>query len=142
MDGVKLSLEDAEAIGLAMEALTAAGEVGDADTEALEVAMIAALLSGHRDATVAVKTSIARLAAEVYLREERHLAPTASLRRPREPDPRPRITWPWHSPWMRTTAAALPPEPETEPKVQVHIGPQCPWKRTSWFGMLTEKEED
>ena len=141
MDSVKLSLEDAESIGLTMEALTSAGEIGDADTEALEVVMIAALLSGHRDAPVAVKVSIATLAAEAYLREERHLAPTASIRRQREPDPRPRITWPWHSPWMRTTAAALPPEPETEPKVTVHIGPKCPWQKSSWFGMLTEKED-
>ena len=110
MDGVKISIEDAAAMQTAMETLRATGELGDASIESIEVVMLAALLSGHRDASDAVKTSIALLAAEAHLRHERNIAPTAPL--------------------------------PLEPKVKVHAGPKCPWKPASWFGVLTEKDED
>jgi hypothetical protein len=56
--------------------------------------MLAALLdAAHRDATAAVKTSIALLAAEAHLRHERHLAPTASLRPGPEKPPTRGASW-------------------------------------------------
>jgi hypothetical protein len=100
IDGVKIDDVDRRVIDAAIAEMHATGEIGDASVDDLEVVMLAALLdAAHRDATAAVKASIALLAAEAHLRHVRHMAPTESLRPKREPEPRPRIKWPWGSQW-------------------------------------------
>jgi hypothetical protein len=98
-DAIRVDDVDRRVMDATIAELHATGEIGDASVDDLEVVMLAALLAGHRDASVEVKTSIALLAAEAHLRYERHLAPTASLRPKREPEPRPQIKWPWGSQW-------------------------------------------
>ena len=79
-DAIRIDDVDQRAMDAAISEMRARGEIGDASGDDLEVVMFAALLAGHRDASAAVKASIALLAAEAHLRGERHLAPTADLR--------------------------------------------------------------
>ena len=93
IDFVKIDEVDRLAMDAVIAELRATGELGNASVDDLEVVMLAALLDGQRDASAAVKTSIALLTAEAHLRHERHLAPTASLRPGPEKPPTRGASW-------------------------------------------------
>lgn len=90
---IRLSRADAAAVRAAMRDLRALGLItGPARDVRLE--MWIALWRRDGMDSGAVRASIAYLAGMVYLREQRHLAPTSDLT-PLEPDPQPAPSASW-----------------------------------------------
>ena len=92
MRGVKVSSEDADAVRSAMERLRAEGWITTGAAEDVRMEMHIALWRDPRPADHEIRVAIAHLAALCYVREQRHLAPTATL--PPEPEP-PQQTSSW-----------------------------------------------
>jgi len=96
--GVKISVADAEAVRSAMEVLRAKGWIKGA-AEDVRMEMHIALWRHPGEASDEVKRATALLAGQCYVRDQRHVAPTAPL--PPEHEP-PKQTTSWWGMLMTT----------------------------------------